>query len=219
MALIAGRPFLEYLLFQLKRHSITRVTLCVGHRSDLVRDYFGPGDRWGLQLTYSVEQDLLGTAGALKLAEGLLKDADFLAMNGDSLFDAPLSDLITFHRRQNAVATLALSHTDHPERFGTVKVDEEGRVLRFLEKGEDRASGLINGGIYVFSRQILEEIPAGRAVSLEREIFPSLVGRGLYGLAFPGYFLDIGVPEALSRAQTDAERLREVAGLAHETRT
>jgi NDP-sugar pyrophosphorylase family protein len=212
MALVAGKPFLEYLLLQLKKNRITSVTLCVGYRGDLVREYFGNGDSWDLELTYSVEQELLGTAGALKLAEQHLHGEDFLALNGDSLFDVPLHELIAFHQERMAAATLALTRTDCPQRFGTVEIEEQGQVLRFLEKGQGRPGGFVNGGIYVIRRQVLREIPAGRAVSLERKVFPSLVSRGLYGLPFQGYFLDIGVPESLKQAEADAGRLLEIAG-------
>jgi NDP-sugar pyrophosphorylase family protein len=205
MAPVAGKPFLEYLLRQLRKNGIAEVTLCIGHRGDLIRDYFGSGAAWGLCLTYSREEDLRGTAGALKLAEPLLRGDDFLVLNGDSLFDIPLRDLIAFHHTQpDALATLALAPTDDPGRFGTVAVDEAARVLRFIEKGQGERGGLINAGIYVFRRQLLGRIPEGRPVSLEREVFPPLVGQGLYGVAFRGFFVDIGVPDDYARVQADA---------------
>jgi len=212
MALVAGKPFLEYLLCQLKNNGFTQVTLCIGHRGDLVREHFGTGERWGLCLTYSVEQELRGTAGAVKLAEPLLVGERFLVLNGDSLFDVPLSELTAFHHQRGALATIALSRTDAAQRFGTVEIDSDGKILSFLEKDRGVSTGLINAGIYVFSRQVLDYIPAGRPVSLERETFPSLIGRGLYGLSLQGYFLDIGVPESYGQAQTDAGRLRQIAG-------
>jgi NDP-sugar pyrophosphorylase family protein len=207
MALVAGKPFLELPLLQLKKNGLTDILLCVGHRGDLVRDYFGTGAAWGLNLGYSQETELRGTAGALKLAEHQL-GSDFVVLNGDSLFDIPLAELIAFHAARGAVATLALARTDQPERFGNVEIDDRGCVLRFAEKRQSGRGGLINGGVYVFRRQVLDMVPVGRPVSLERAVFPALVGHGLWALPFDGFFLDIGLPESFRLAQAQVERLR-----------
>src|SRR6266566_2269164 len=105
MAPVAGRPFLEYLLLQLKKHEIDEVTLCVGYKAELIQSYFGMGDRWGMQVSYSYETDFRGTAGALKLAEDLIHGQDFFVMNGDSLFDIDLRMLMHYHRKTTATAT------------------------------------------------------------------------------------------------------------------
>jgi NDP-sugar pyrophosphorylase family protein len=213
LAPVAGRPFLEYLLLQLRKGGIADVVLCVGHRGDLVREHFGSGTPWGLTLTYSWERELRGTGGAVKLAEPLLRGDDFLVLNGDSLFDVPLADLTAFHRHRGALATLALARAEDARRFGTVALGPAGEVVRFVEKGQaESGGGLINGGVYVFRRAVLDEIPAGRPVSLEREVFPALVGRGLYGLARDGYFVDIGIPETLARVRADARPLLAAGG-------
>src|SRR5258708_2634234 len=194
MALVAGRPFLEYLLLQLKKHEIDEVTLCVGYKADFIQSYFGMGDRWGMQLSYSYETDFRGTAGALKLAEDLIHEEDFFVMNGDSLFDIELRTLMHYHRNMKATATLALAHVGDTHRYGAVGMNESGRIVSFIEKREGNLEGLINGGVYVFTREVLDFIPGGQPVSLEQDILPKLIGRDLYGLPLKGYFVDIGVP-------------------------
>jgi NDP-sugar pyrophosphorylase family protein len=213
MAPVAGRPFLEYLLLQLAKNRVGGVTLCLGHRGDLIRNHFGVGRFGRMRLAYSVEDSLCGTAGALKLAEPLLPGENFLVLNGDSLFDIPLQELADFHHDRGALATLALAPVEDPGRFGTVVVDETGQVLRFTEKGQGLPGGLINAGVYVFRREVLARIPAGRPVSLEREVFPTLIGKGLCGLAFRDYFVDMGVPEDYARIRANPQPLRAAAGL------
>jgi NDP-sugar pyrophosphorylase family protein len=191
---VAGRPFLEYLFLQLKKYEIDEVILCVGYKADLIQSYFGTGDRWGMQVSYSCETDFLGTAGALKLAEDLIHEENFFVMNGDSLFDIELRALMHYHRSMNATATLALADVEDTQRYGAVSVNEAGRIVSFIEKREGSGEGLINGGVYVFARQVLDLIPAGQPVSLEKDIFPKLIEQDLYGLPLKGYFVDIGVP-------------------------
>lgn len=194
MAPVAGKPFLEYLLLQLKKHEIDEVTLCVGYKADLIHSYFGTGDRWGIQISYSYEKDFRGTAGALKLAENLIHEEDFFVMNGDSLFDIELRALMHYHRKMKAMATLALAHVNDTQRYGTVDINESGRIMSFIEKREGNVEGLINGGVYVFAREVLNLITRGQPISLEQDILPRLIERDFYGLPFKGYFVDIGVP-------------------------
>lgn len=210
MAPVAGRPFLEYLLLQLKKHEIDEVTLCVGYKADLIQSYFGVGDRWGIQVSYSYETDFLGTAGALKLAEGLIHDEDFFVMNGDSLFDIELHALMHYHRKMQATASLALTHIDDTQRYGAVGTNELGQIVSFIEKREDNTESLINGGVYVFAHEVLDFIPDGQPVSLERDILPKLIGRGLYGLPLKGYFVDIGVPADYMRLRSTPTQLLTV---------
>jgi NDP-sugar pyrophosphorylase family protein len=202
MAPVAGKPFLEYLLLQLKKHEIDKVILCVGYKANLIQSYFGMGERWGMQVSYSYETDFLGTAGALKFAEDLIHEEDFFVMNGDSLFDFELPRLLSYHRHKQATATLALAHVDDTQRYGSVGMDQSGRIVSFIEKGVSNTSGLINGGIYVFAQKMLDFIPPGQPVSLEHDILPRLIGQGLYGLPSQGYFIDIGVPADYMKLQS-----------------
>ncbi len=207
MAPVAGRPFLEYLFLQLKKREVEEVTLCVGYKADLIQSYFGTGDRWGMRVSYSYETDFRGTAGALKLAENLIHEENFFVMNGDSLFDIELHALMHYHRDMKATATLALAHVDDTQRYGAVGLNELGRIVSFIEKRQGKTEGLINGGVYAFARKMLEFIPGGQPVSLEQDILPGLIERGLYGLPSKGYFVDIGVPTDYMRLQSDPAQL------------
>ena len=216
MAPVAGKPFLEYLLLQLKKYEINEVTLCVGYRADLIQSHFGTGERWGMQVSYSYEEDFRGTAGALKLAEDLIHEEDFFVMNGDSLFDIELRTLIDYHRNMQATATLALAHVDDTQRYGRVDMNELGRIVSFIEKREGNTKGMINGGVYVFAREVLDFIPGNQLVSLERDILPRLIGRDLYGLPLQGYFVDIGVPtDYMSLRSNPTQLLLAVDGRRH----
>lgn len=212
MAPIAGRPFLEYLLAYLKRHGLREVVLCLGYRAEAIAAHFGDGGALGMRIAYSREDAPLGTGGAFRQAASLLVGDHLLAMNGDSLFDMDLADLVAYHHRQHALATIALAQVPDTSRYGSVEVDPQGRIRRFLEKRAGGGPGLINSGVYVFQRQVLDRIPAGRAVSLEREVFPGLMGSPFYGLPFAGrYFVDIGVPQDLLSLQADPSPLQRAS--------
>lgn len=196
MAPIAGRPFLEYLLYQLRGQGYRDVLLCVGHGAEAIRRHFADGAALGMRLGYSVEAEPLGTAGALRLAAQSLHSERWLTLNGDSYFGISFAALAATHDRTGAVATIALRRTLQPERYGSVTLDGDGQVTSFIEKAAGQAgSGLMNAGVYVVDRAVIEQIPAGRPVSLEREVLPGLVGRGLFGAEFDAPFVDIGVPD------------------------
>ena len=211
MILIADRPFLEYLILQLKRYSLTDIVLCTGHLGEQIREYFGDGGRWGVQITYSYEKRPLGTGGAIKLAERLIKEDNFLVMNGDSFLDVDPNRLIEYHLTREALVTTALVEVEDPRRYGAVEVNENGEIKSFVEKCQEETTGLklINGGIYVLNREIFRYIPEG-TVSLEKEVFPKLIGKGFYGMLTKGYFIDIGVPEDYKRLQENPQALLEL---------
>jgi D-glycero-alpha-D-manno-heptose 1-phosphate guanylyltransferase len=203
MAPVAGKPFLEYLIIWLQKQSIDDIILCVGYKADIIQSYFDQGDNWSVHLTYSHEASLLGTGGALKLAEGLIHDHDFLVLNGDTFFDVSLGELIRFHQGVGATGTLALAQVENAQRYGAVHVDDTLKITGFAEKEAEQRAGFINGGIYVLTREILDTIPQRQVCSLERDVFPSLVAGNLYGRPFPGFFIDIGVPADYERIQAD----------------
>jgi D-glycero-alpha-D-manno-heptose 1-phosphate guanylyltransferase len=206
VASIAGKPFLDFLLLQLKKHHVTDVILCVGYRGEIIQDYYRRGTFPGLHLHYSHEAEPLGTGGAVKRAESLIHTSDFLVLNGDSFFDIDMQALIRSHRSRKARATMALAEVDDRQRYGAVEIDGQGQITQFLEKAQ-AGRGMINGGIYILRSDILAVIPTGRAVSLEHEIFPQIIGRGLFGMSVQSYFADIGVPESYLRLQADPSRL------------
>jgi mannose-1-phosphate guanylyltransferase len=193
---LAGQPFLSFMLDWVRRHGADEVILSCGFMSDAVRHVLG--DIYdGMRLRYVVEDEPLGTAGPVRLAhdEGLLEERLFV-LNGDVLTDIDLTAELEQHERTGARATLALHPVDDTSSYGVVPTDEEGRVEAFIEKGGgDAPTNGINAGAYVIERDVVDAIPAGRAVSFEREVFPALVGNGLYGYDAAGYWIDIGTPE------------------------
>lgn len=200
LAEVRGRPFLTYLLDQLADAGITRGVLCTGHLGDQVQAQFGDAYRT-LALKYSPEPAPLGTAGALRLALPLIDSSVVLALNGDSFCDANLNLFWDWHCRRAARASLLLIRVPDSGRYGQVQVQANDVISGFKEKQDRGEPGWINAGLYLMDRQLLADIPSGRAVSLEHEIFPGWVGRGLYGYQSEGRFLDIGTPEAYAEAQ------------------
>jgi len=202
---LAGRPFLSFMLDWLRGHGVTETILSCGFRSSDVRDVLG--DIYdGMRLRYVTEEEPLGTAGPVRLAlDGGLLDERLLVLNGDVLTDMDLTAELAQHSRTGARATLALIAVENVSSYGVVPTDPEGRVEEFLEKSEGPApTNRINAGAYVIEREVVESsIPAGRAVSFEREVFPGLVGDGLFGYEASGYWIDIGTPERYVEATFD----------------
>jgi mannose-1-phosphate guanylyltransferase len=201
---LAGRPFLSFMLDWAHEHGVDEVILSCGFMSDGVKRVLG--DIYdGMRLRYVIEEQPLGTAGPVRLAldEGLL-DERVLVLNGDVLTDMDLTAELAAHEVGGARVTLALYAVDDTSSYGVVPTDAEGRVEAFLEKTEGEApTNRINAGAYVVEREVVEGIPAGRAVSFEREVFPALVGAGLHGYLADGYWIDIGAPERYLEATWD----------------
>ena len=206
MAWVAGRPFLEYLILQLKGQRLTDTVLCIGYLGEQIERYFGGKGRWGVHISYSHEPEPLGTGGAIKLAENLIKEENFLVMNGDSFLNVNLNGLMDYHLEREALATMATVEIEDSARYGAVEINEKGETESFVEKGQGSESKLINGGVYVLNRKIFDYIPAGK-VSLEKEIFPTLIGKGFYGMPVKGFFIDIGVPEDYKFLQENPQAL------------
>jgi len=209
LAPVAGRPFLDYLMRWLRTSGFNSVVMCVGYRTEQIRRRYLDGRLWGLRISYSVEGAPLGTAGAIRNAEPFLQGDAFLVLNGDSFTDVSLQDLIQFHLRTRGLATMALAPTPRDSRYGSVHLNDSGQIVGFFEKNSPNIvnDGLgrswINGGVYVFQRDLLRMIPPGEQVSLETNIFPQLVGQQFYGFPTTGYFIDIGVPADYRRAQVE----------------
>jgi D-glycero-alpha-D-manno-heptose 1-phosphate guanylyltransferase len=191
---VNGRPFLSYLVEQVRGAGARRIILSLGYRPDAFRD-FAAQER----LEVSVETAPLGTGGGLRNALPLLRSENLVAMNGDSYAAVDVGLLAALQRRRKARALMLLAEIEDASRYGRVDIDEDGSVLSFSEKGE-AGPGLINAGIYVLQRSVVAEIPEGRAVSLERETFPSLIGKGFSGEPGAFAFLDIGTPESYAAA-------------------
>lgn len=193
MAPIANRPFLEYLILHLGQWNIKNIVLSVGYKKEIIKSYFNNGEKLGVEILYTEEEKPLGTGGAIKKAASLVDEENFIVMNGDSFFDINFDQLITFHKSRLSTVSLGLVYVSDTSRYGKVEINDKNEVIRFTEKAVC-SNGLINGGVYVFNRKIIDKIPDGK-VSLEKEILPKLINQGLYGIETKGFFIDIGVPK------------------------
>lgn len=210
MAPVAGRPFLWYLLRSLQRGGLRRIVLCVGYKHEQIEQWAGDGRALGLDLAYSVECEPLGTAGALWLAANRYIDSGrFVAVNGDSLVRVNFAEMLECHIAHDARATVAITQVSDVARYGRVEVDGQGWVRAFLEKSSTSGMPFVNSGVYIFQREVFDSIPVGHSASLEREVLPALVGHGLMSFQTKGYFIDIGVPKDLARAQAELTELFE----------
>ena len=203
MASIGGRPFLELLLRQLRKHNFHRVILAVGFRRELIQQWFGSS--WlGMDLEYSVEEQPLGTGGALGNAAALIRSEFCLVLNGDSYTAADLEVFAARHSESQAEVSLLLTPVDGRNDHGSVQVDEDGRVLRFEEKIAGSEARHLNAGIYMIARRLLAEMPAGVAISLEKDLLPQWLEQGVkvHASIEPLQCIDIGTPERYLLAQT-----------------
>lgn len=192
---LVDRPFLNYMTEWLGSHGVDEVILACGFLPDEMKSILGDGEPGGPKLKYLVEEETLGTAGAIRFALDHL-DERFFALNGDVLADLDLSALWKQHEETGARATLGLYEVEDSSSFGLVDIDEDGQVLQFSEKDESRKGpGLINAGTYILERDAIASIPAGREVSIETEFYPSITGNGLYARRLDGYWMDFGTPE------------------------
>jgi D-glycero-alpha-D-manno-heptose 1-phosphate guanylyltransferase len=207
LASVGNRPFLELLVRQLRNQGIYDLVFCTGYLGHEIESEFGNGSAWDVNIEYSREPHPMGTAGAVKFAEPLLRqDSDFLVMNGDSFMEIDFRRLIHVHRTSGGIASMAVLRRKNEMRYGTVQLAADGRVSAFTEKTGSSAVGFVNAGIYVFNPRIFEHIPEGPG-SLERDIFPKLLDHGVYAAEQHGVFIDIGTPEDYVRAQEICARL------------
>ncbi|MGW1681612.1 sugar phosphate nucleotidyltransferase [Saccharopolyspora sp. NPDC002376] len=201
----AGVPFLRHLLSRIRAAGIEHVVLGTSYKAEVFAEHFGDGSDLGLRLEYVVEPEPLDTAGAIRNVSDRLSADDVLVFNGDILSGVDLNELIDTHRSTAADVTLHLVKVDDPSRFGCVPTDPDGRVTAFLEKTENPPVDQINAGCYVFRREVIDRIPAGRPVSVERETFPELLASGarVQGHVDTSYWLDMGTPQAFVRGSAD----------------
>jgi mannose-1-phosphate guanylyltransferase len=203
---LVDRPFLAYMVEWLATHGVTEVVLACGSLPDRLREALGEGEHEGVALTYVVEPERRGTAGAIRFAAEALGERledRFLALNGDVLTDLDLGALLRSHSERGARASIGLYPVEDSSAYGLVDCDASGAVLDFTEKTGEAVPGEINAGAYVLERSVLDLVPAGREVSIEREVFPRLVGDGLCALRLDGYWMDIGTPESYLQATWD----------------
>ncbi len=212
MALIEEKPFMEYVVHELSRHGITDIIFAVGYKGSMVEEYFGDGRRFvspdGRRLTvrYAYEEELLGTAGAIKNAGRLVTEDTFFVLNADTFYQIDYSRLVRLQAEAGLSMALVLREVPDVSRYGQA-VLQDGRLTGFNEKTAERKPGTINGGVYLMRRELLDEIPEGK-VSLENEMIPRWLeeGRALGGFVNDGYFIDIGIPEDYFRFIEDVKK-------------
>jgi len=195
---VLNHPFLEHTIRYLSNYGITEIILALSYQSDIITDYFGDGRRLGVRLRYALEDSPLGTAGAVKNAEGYL-DSTFVVLNGDIFTDLDIAAMFAFHRKRKAMATLALTRVDNPCAFGVVEADGNARIQRFIEKPapDEVTTNWINAGVYILEPEVLQQVPENAHYMFERGLFPRLLelGKTMCGYQFQGQWLDIGTPE------------------------
>lgn len=206
MVPILNRPFLEHLVHYLAQHGIDDIIVTLCYLPDTIERYFGDGRRFGVKLTYVVEESPLGTAGAVKNAERYLNDT-FFVLNGDIFTDLDLRGMLTFHRQRQSKATIALTPVDDPSAYGVVETGSGGRVRRFVEKPkrEEATTNLINAGTYILERDVLEDMPRNTHFMFEHNVFPTLLGKDspVYSYPSDAYWMDIGTPQKYCQVQYD----------------
>ncbi|MGH3500082.1 MAG: sugar phosphate nucleotidyltransferase, partial [Nocardioidaceae bacterium] len=207
---VAGVPFVAHQLSKLAAAGVERVVLATSYHAEDFAPVLGDGSQWGIELVYVTEEEPLGTGGAIRNVGDCLRsgpDEPVVVMNGDILSGHDIAAQVEYHLAQHADVTLHLVEVGDARAYGCVPTGDEGRVLEFTEKSPDPVSRQVNAGCYVFRRGVIDEIPAGRAVSVERETFPALLERRrLVGFVRPDYWIDLGTPEALVRGSSDLVR-------------
>ncbi len=207
MVPVVNQPVMEHILGLVRHHGMTEAVATLAFMPQIIEDYFGDGEEWGMRLDYALEETPLGTAGSVKNAEALLGGESFLVISGDALTDIDLTAVIDFHREKGAAVTIALKRVPDPLEFGVVITDEEGRIERFLEKPSwgQVFSDTINTGIYVIEPEVLAHIPERAAFDFSSELFPLLMAEGypLYGCVVDGYWCDVGSFDSYMQAHRD----------------
>ena len=187
---VQGKTITEHLFDLLKKYGIRDAVLCVGYLKDKIKEYFGDGSKFGMNITYVEEDEPLGTAGPLKLAKMYL-NGSFIVSNGDELKNINIPRMFRLHKRKNALATIALTTVDEPSHYGVARLDGS-RIVEFIEKPSKPPSNLINAGFYIFEPEVIEMVPNGFSM-IEKDVFPKLAKLGrLRGFPFAGQWFDIG---------------------------
>lgn len=201
LAQVSGKPFLEIILEQLVKFNVQKAVICVGYMAEQIENLYGNSFQ-SLQISYSHERSLLGTGGAMRYAIDMVKTDLVLGLNGDSFCDYNLDAFLSFHREKGARASLLLSPVPDVSAFGSVALGKDDQITSFVEKAVAAGEGLVNAGVYLIDPALIRETAPGRVLSLEKDIFPTWVGRGFYGYSSSSnLFIDIGTPKTYRQAQ------------------
>ena len=200
MAEINGKPFLYYVLDQLADVDIKRVVISTGYMADKIEAVIGFSYK-GLKVDYSWEESPLGTGGALKLAGQSISTKYCLVMNGDSFSEFDHDSLFLTHKQKNANVTLLVKRVNDNTRFGTIQMNNQNEIIKFMEKGSNKGPGLINAGVYIMNTSTIHKITKKTPCSLEYDFFPKMVSKGICGYETKGKFIDIGSPDSYAQAE------------------
>lgn len=205
---IVNRPCIEHIIALLRKHGFTDIMVNVYYLKDQIMDFLGDGSRFGVRISYSVEDQLWGDAGSVKRCEDFFGSETFLVIGGDDLADIDLTRFLDNHRRRGALASIALCLVDDPAEYGIVLTNEEGRITRFVEKprGEVIFSNMANTGIYLFEPEALQQIPRNTFYLFGKTFFPQMIEqkRPIYGYLTAGYWMDVGNLSMYLKAHVDA---------------
>jgi D-glycero-alpha-D-manno-heptose 1-phosphate guanylyltransferase len=201
MAAIGEKPFLDILIQHTAEFGFGRFILCAGYKAESIQEYYSTRKIPDLEIVILKEKELLGTGGAVKNAEELIQSSPFLILNGDSFFNIDLHRFIDFHITKKALLSVALISTKDSKDYGSIEIDNLGKVVRFSEKEKAGRHSLINAGIYLFNSEVLSLMPSNKRFSLEYDFFPKIIGREFYGYLANGFFIDIGTPERYEKAK------------------
>ncbi len=202
LADVAGQPFLERIFEQLRGFGVRKVVVCTGYMAEQIEHLYQASFK-DLSITHSREHALLGTAGAVRFALEHITTDRALVLNGDSYCEFNYPTFKSFHDAKDAEASLLLTYVEDCSRYGSVVIDENGKIESFIEKSGATGAGFINAGVYLMERSLIKEIPPGRILSLEKDIFPQWIGRKFYGHATnTPMFIDIGTPQSFEQAQS-----------------
>ncbi|MEF9954050.1 MAG: nucleotidyltransferase family protein [Clostridium sp.] len=206
MALIGDKPFMEYVVQELRHHGITDIVFAVGYKGSMVEEYFKDGSEFGIKAAYAYEEEPLGTAGAIKNAGRFITDDSFFVLNADTFYQMDYDRLTAVKEAEDLDIALVLREVEDVSRYGEALL-LESRLVGFNEKSTEARPGTINGGIYLMKKALLSDIWAGK-VSLENEMIPKWMkeGKRLGGLVSDGYFIDIGVPNDYFKFQEDVQK-------------
>jgi NDP-sugar pyrophosphorylase family protein len=199
---IDGHPFIEYLVWQLSAYGVGTIVISCGYLGETIRSYFRDGEAWGVEIRYTSEETPLGTGGAIRLASGLVDNESFLVLNGDSVCDVDLGELLEA-ASGDLMGAMTLTRVSDGGRYGTVELGADRLVAAFRGDGSSAGPALVNAGVYALRKALVRLIPRTGPSSLERDILPTLTGR-MKGVVSDGYFIDMGIPETLEQLRQDS---------------
>ncbi|MEK7172652.1 MAG: nucleotidyltransferase family protein [Patescibacteria group bacterium] len=198
---INGKCFLDILIDFWSGFGFRRFILCIGYKGRMIKDYYGTNSKKGFDILFSYEETPLGTGGAVKNAESLVVSDPFIVLNGDSFCKVNPLNLLGFHKKKKALISIVLAGVSDVKDYGEVKINKAQRILSFNEKNGASQEGLINAGIYVFNQEVFERMPNRRKFSLEKDFFPEVAGKNIFGYTDNKLFIDIGTPARYRKAE------------------